>query len=181
MASRIPRAVIHIGLPKTGTSTLQRHSFPEHSQIEFLGKWSRRSRAYRNADVDALVDHACGSCRRSTWWGDVDDDAAVCNNIAGPCRRTGTVDNGGVAYHQIVHLQSSPLCSCSGCYHGNYPRWLRTDAGAGPFRVRLQAAGGASGCFLGAPDAAACWIASSVESASLTSVISSRNATTFVS
>jgi len=30
----------HIGLAKTGTTTLQRYLFPEHSQIYYLGKWS---------------------------------------------------------------------------------------------------------------------------------------------
>lgn len=70
MGAKIARAVIHIGFPKTGTSTLQCHSFAEHSQIEFLGKWSypaggwtlldRRRRIYSNPDLKRLVDHACG-------------------------------------------------------------------------------------------------------------------------
>lgn len=29
---------IHLGMPKTGTTSLQRHLFPEHSQIHYLGK-----------------------------------------------------------------------------------------------------------------------------------------------
>jgi hypothetical protein len=41
----MPRLCVHIGLPKTATTTLQRALFAEHSQIEFLGK-----RADRQAD-----------------------------------------------------------------------------------------------------------------------------------
>lgn len=33
----------HIGLPKTGTKTLQNHLFPEHSQIYYLGKWTNQA------------------------------------------------------------------------------------------------------------------------------------------
>lgn len=32
---------IHIGLPKTGTTTLQKHLFENHSQIYYLGKFSK--------------------------------------------------------------------------------------------------------------------------------------------
>ena len=32
---------LHIGFPKTGTTTLQKHLFTEHSQIVYLGKPTR--------------------------------------------------------------------------------------------------------------------------------------------
>lgn len=38
--NRARRFALHIGLPKTGTSTLQCHLFCEHSQIEYLGKFA---------------------------------------------------------------------------------------------------------------------------------------------
>lgn len=34
----------HIGLPKTGTTTLQAHLFSQHSQVYYLGKWAGKAR-----------------------------------------------------------------------------------------------------------------------------------------
>ena len=48
--------VLHIGLPKTGTSTLQRHLFPRHTGIEYLGKFDAdRSRNRWNHCRDKAV------------------------------------------------------------------------------------------------------------------------------
>ena len=41
--------VIHIGFPKTGTSTQQKHLFSRHSQIEYLGK------PYPNEEIKAEI------------------------------------------------------------------------------------------------------------------------------
>lgn len=37
-----PRPVLHIGLPRTGTTTLQAHLFAGHSQIDYLGHFKAR-------------------------------------------------------------------------------------------------------------------------------------------
>jgi Sulfotransferase family len=54
--------VIHAGLPRTGTTTLQAHLFARHSQVHYLGvfkgKAARRSRSrslWRDAEVEELM------------------------------------------------------------------------------------------------------------------------------
>jgi hypothetical protein len=46
---------LHIGMPKTGTKTLQTHMFPEHPELDFLGTYigcvGTRPRQCRDADV----------------------------------------------------------------------------------------------------------------------------------
>jgi len=41
----------HLGLPKTGTTTLQNYLFPDHSQIYYLGKWTHVALS-RHAEIE---------------------------------------------------------------------------------------------------------------------------------
>jgi len=47
--------VVHVGLPKTGTTTLQAHLFPGHPGIEYLGKYVGREPELYHPDVHGLV------------------------------------------------------------------------------------------------------------------------------
>jgi hypothetical protein len=46
---------IHVGLPKTATTMLQKHLFPGHSQIEYLGKFAQQKKKFRDAAVRTIV------------------------------------------------------------------------------------------------------------------------------
>jgi len=56
----IPLFCIHIGLPKTATTTMQKQLFPHHDQIEYLGKYIKagmdRKQKYLNVHVGTLVE-----------------------------------------------------------------------------------------------------------------------------
>lgn len=49
MKSHTPNTVIHIGFPKTGTTTLQTHLFAKHPGIHYLGK------PYRDDDLKEMI------------------------------------------------------------------------------------------------------------------------------
>jgi len=55
MRSTKERFNLHIGMPKTGTKTLQLHMFPEHPELDFLGTYigcaDTRHRQCRDTDV----------------------------------------------------------------------------------------------------------------------------------
>jgi len=73
-----PVLTVHIGFPKTGTSTLQHHLFRKHRQIEYLGKWGfpgGEKQAYRDIHVSRIVNHLVG--QRSTA-----PDFELCHRIA---------------------------------------------------------------------------------------------------
>lgn len=45
---------VHVGLPKTGTSTVQRHFFQKHPELEYLGKFISQENQY--PEIDAVID-----------------------------------------------------------------------------------------------------------------------------
>ncbi len=54
------KCFLHVGLPKTGTSTLQKHLFPHHRQIDYFGKYTgdagkRKLRGCRDKEVYAFM------------------------------------------------------------------------------------------------------------------------------
>jgi hypothetical protein len=50
-----PRPIVHVGLPKTGTTTLQSHLFPHHPEVEYLGKFIGREPELYPPGVARLV------------------------------------------------------------------------------------------------------------------------------
>jgi hypothetical protein len=59
-----PCLVLHIGLPRTGTTVLQRHIFPAATGIHYAGKlWSNSTRRYMGRPVVELARHATGHAR----------------------------------------------------------------------------------------------------------------------
>jgi len=60
-ASQKRQCCIHVGVNKTGTTTMQRHLFPGHKDVAYLGKiaqWGRRK--YTNPEVDRLLNRLAG-------------------------------------------------------------------------------------------------------------------------
>ena len=49
------RCCIHVGLPKTATTMLQAHLFPNHPQIEYLGKFPRGRNLFRDAAINTII------------------------------------------------------------------------------------------------------------------------------
>ena len=56
--SKKRRCIVHIGLPKTATTTFQRHVFSRHSQLEYLGKYLGRRQIFRDRAVERIITSA---------------------------------------------------------------------------------------------------------------------------
>lgn len=64
MNGGIPPGLIHIGLPKTATSTLQNHLFDRHDQVLYLGRNAGVTGGYRDDDM-AFIAGALRPARRA--------------------------------------------------------------------------------------------------------------------
>jgi len=79
-SERIP--VIHIGMPKTATTTLQRHLFAFHSEIYYLGRYEGPLFRKKHHKFDACRDATVQALMQEIAYGNVyDPDFARCKEL----------------------------------------------------------------------------------------------------